>query len=62
MRNPTESLFTVARLYFLYLEFDLQWAPVDGLYLALAAGVAIVVFILGYWFFKRVEFQFADVV
>lgn len=30
--------------------------------LALSAVVAAVVFILGYWFFKRMEFKFADMV
>jgi lipopolysaccharide transport system permease protein len=33
-----------------------------GQTLMMAAGVSIVVFIAGLWFFKRTEFQFADVV
>lgn len=33
-----------------------------GPYLALAALVALLIFLAGYWFFKRVEFQFADIV
>lgn len=33
-----------------------------GNYLILSAVSAIIIFLLGYWFFKRVEFQFADVV
>jgi lipopolysaccharide transport system permease protein len=33
-----------------------------GLYLAISALVAGALFVFGYWFFKRVEFQFADVV
>lgn len=33
-----------------------------GNYLILSAASAIVIFLVGYWFFKRVEFQFADVV
>jgi lipopolysaccharide transport system permease protein len=33
-----------------------------GPYLGLAALVALIVFLAGYWFFKRVEFQFADIV
>ena len=31
-------------------------------YLLLSAGVAIITFCVGYWFFKQVEFQFADIV
>jgi lipopolysaccharide transport system permease protein len=37
-----------------------QQAP--GTYLYLSAFVSLVIFILGFWFFKRVEFQFADIV
>ncbi|MEZ4559102.1 MAG: hypothetical protein R2854_22145 [Caldilineaceae bacterium] len=33
-----------------------------GVYLAISGGVALVVLIVGYLFFRRVEFQFADVV
>ncbi len=33
-----------------------------GPYLAQAALVALLVFLAGYWFFKRVEFQIADIV
>lgn len=31
-------------------------------YLLPAAGISLVLFLLGYWFFKKVEFQFADIV
>lgn len=31
-------------------------------YLLISASTAIIILIIGYWFFKRVEFQFADVV
>jgi lipopolysaccharide transport system permease protein len=31
-------------------------------YLPLSAIISTAVFFVGYWFFKRVEFQFADVV
>jgi len=31
-------------------------------YLALSALTSLVLFVIGYWFFKRVEFQFADIV
>jgi lipopolysaccharide transport system permease protein len=30
--------------------------------LGIAALISVVLFVLGYWFFKRVEFQFADIV
>ena len=33
-----------------------------GAYLIPSAAVAILIFIGGYWFFKRVEYQFADIV
>jgi lipopolysaccharide transport system permease protein len=33
-----------------------------GAYLIPSAIVAVVIFLAGYWFFKRVEFQFADIV
>jgi len=33
-----------------------------GPYLAISAVMALVLFLIGYWFFKRVEFQFADIV
>lgn len=33
-----------------------------GPYLAASAAVASVAFVFGFWFFKRVEFQFADIV
>jgi lipopolysaccharide transport system permease protein len=33
-----------------------------GTYLIPSAIIALVTFLIGYWFFKRVEFQFADIV
>lgn len=33
-----------------------------GSYLWISASMALIIFLAGYWFFKRVEFQFADVV
>jgi lipopolysaccharide transport system permease protein len=33
-----------------------------GDYLLLSAWITVVIFLLGYWFFKKVEFQFADIV
>jgi lipopolysaccharide transport system permease protein len=38
------------------------YGELPGPYLAISASVSVVVFIVGFWFFKRVEFQFADVV
>jgi homopolymeric O-antigen transport system permease protein len=35
---------------------------IPGPYLLIAAGLAATILLIGYWFFKRVEFQFADVV
>ncbi len=40
----------------------LLYGRVPGSYLVPSALVAICVFVLGYWYFKRVEFQFADIV
>jgi len=37
-------------------------ARMPGIYLLPAAVVAVIVFWIGYWSFKRVEFKFADVV
>lgn len=33
-----------------------------GPYIVLSATIAVAVFVVGYWFFKRVEYQFADIV
>ncbi len=33
-----------------------------GTYLITSAVIALLVFVIGYWFFKRVEFQIADIV
>jgi len=37
-------------------------AQMPGSYLFSAALISLIVFLAGYWFFKRVEFQFADIV
>ena len=37
-------------------------SQLPGSYLLPAIGISALTFILGYWFFKRVEFQFADIV
>jgi lipopolysaccharide transport system permease protein len=33
-----------------------------GPYLLTSVGISLLIFAFGYWFFKRVEFQFADIV
>ena len=33
-----------------------------GPYLLSSMGISLLIFVIGYWFFKRVEFQFADIV
>jgi len=35
---------------------------VPGSYLVISAVISIIIFVAGYWFFKKVEFQFADIV
>jgi lipopolysaccharide transport system permease protein len=37
-------------------------AQLPGSYLILSAIVSLAIFSIGYWFFKRVEFQFADII
>jgi lipopolysaccharide transport system permease protein len=58
------------RLYFLnpmagilesYRDVLLNRQP-PGEYLLTSFFISLLIFILGYWFFKRVEFQFADIV
>ncbi len=53
--NPMAGIITAFRDVLLY-----QRLP--GSYLAIAGFISLVMFIFGYWFFKRVEFQFADIV
>ena len=37
-------------------------SQLPGSYLLSSLATSVIVFVLGYWFFKRVEFQFADIV
>lgn len=53
--NPMAGVIEGYRAVILYAELP-------GNYLILSAVVSLVVFIVGYWLFKRVEFQFADIV
>ncbi|MBE2224695.1 MAG: ABC transporter permease [Anaerolineae bacterium] len=53
--NPMAGIITAYRDILLY-----QRLP--GSYLAVAGVLSLAIFIFGYWFFKRVEFQFADIV
>lgn len=40
----------------------LLYGRLPGNYLLISSGMTMLIFLLGYWFFKRVEFQFADIV
>jgi lipopolysaccharide transport system permease protein len=53
--NPMAGVITAYRDVLLY---DAPPSP----YLGLSAWFSVLILALGYWFFKRVEFQFADVV
>ena len=53
--NPMAGALEAYRAVLLYEELP-------GSYLFTSALVAIVVFLIGYWLFKRLEFQFADIV
>jgi lipopolysaccharide transport system permease protein len=37
-------------------------ARLPGTYLLISGVMAVLIFVIGYWFFKRVEFQIADIV
>ena len=37
-------------------------SQLPGSYLLPSAIISVIIFVVGYWFFKRVEFQFADIV
>ncbi|CAG0942028.1 Polysialic acid transport protein KpsM [Anaerolineae bacterium] len=53
--NPLAGIVESYRAVLLY-------GDLPGSYLIFSATVALLVLLVGYWFFKRVEFQFADVV
>lgn len=53
--NPMAGIIAAYRDVLIYNK-------VPGDYLLPAAVVSLVIFVLGYWFFKRVEFQFADII
>lgn len=55
MLNPMAGIITAYRAVLL----DGQ---LPGPYLAVAGVISLVILVGGYWFFKRVEFQFADIV
>lgn len=54
--NPMAGILEGYRQVLLYQQ------PPDVTLLATAAVVSVVLFIAGYWIFKRVEFRFADIV
>lgn len=53
--NPMAGIIEAYRAVLLYEKLP-------GSYLIISGITAFVVLLVGYWFFKRVEFQFADVV
>lgn len=53
--NPLAGIVESYRVVLLY-------GDLPGSYLIFSATVSVLVLLAGYWFFKRVEFQFADVV
>jgi lipopolysaccharide transport system permease protein len=53
--NPMAGVIEAYRAIILNQEMP-------GSYFLLSVGISIAVFLFGYWLFKRVEFQFADVI
>lgn len=53
--NPMSGILAAYRDVLIYNRLP-------GDYLLPAAIVSMIIFALGYWFFKRVEFQFADII
>lgn len=53
--NPMSGIIAAYRDVLIY-------GKMPGDYLIPAAVISVLIFVLGYWFFKRVEFQFADIV
>jgi lipopolysaccharide transport system permease protein len=53
--NPMAGVIEAYRAIILNQELP-------GLYLLVSGCAAIIMFAIGYWFFKRVEYQFADVI
>lgn len=53
--NPMSGILAAYRDVLIY-------NTLPGNYLLPAALISFVIFVLGYWFFKRVEFMFADIV
>jgi lipopolysaccharide transport system permease protein len=53
--NPMAGIIAAYRDVLIYNRLP-------GHYLLPAALVSLLIFLLGYWFFKRVEFQFADII
>jgi len=53
--NPMSGIIAAYRDVLIYNRLP-------GNYLVPAAAVSLLILIVGYWFFKRVEFQFADII
>lgn len=56
MLNPMAGLIESFR------AVAIQGAWPNWTYLGISAGVAVLIFILGYWTFKKLEVQFADII
>jgi lipopolysaccharide transport system permease protein len=59
--RPIYFLNPMAALISAYRDVLLE-RQLPGPYLGVAALISLILFLAGYWFFKRVEFQFADIV
>jgi lipopolysaccharide transport system permease protein len=53
--NPMAGVIEAYRMVLINQELP-------GAYFLVSVGIAAGIFLFGYWFFKRVEFQFADVI
>jgi lipopolysaccharide transport system permease protein len=53
--NPMAGVIEAYRAVLLHQELP-------GIYFSISASVAIIVLLVGYWLFKRIEFNFADVI
>jgi lipopolysaccharide transport system permease protein len=53
--NPMSGILAAYRDVLIYNQLP-------GDYLLSSAIISLLIFVIGYWFFKRVEFQFADII
>jgi lipopolysaccharide transport system permease protein len=59
--RPYYYLNPMAGILEAYRDVLIQ-GQMPGIYLVQSSIISLVIFLLGYWFFKRVEYQFADIV